>query len=120
MTAFNYARPKATADRLITRFGQTGTLRRPTVSGTAYNPTEGVPVEYACLFVITDFAAHEIDGTRVLATDKKVLLAKGDLAVDPLTSDLLVEADGSVYKIIRVEPLQPGDTVVMHTLQVRR
>jgi hypothetical protein len=39
MTAFDYAESKADADELIEEFGQTGTLRRTTTSGTSYNPT---------------------------------------------------------------------------------
>lgn len=120
MTAFDYSRPVSTANRLITRFGQAGSLRRPTTSGTAYNPTAGVSVDHDALFAVIEYSASEIDGTRILATDQKALLAKGDLTVEPLTSDLLVEADGSVYKIVNVEPLKPGATVVLWTLQVRR
>ena len=117
---FDYARMVATADRMITRFGTAGTLRRPTSSGTPYNPTPGAPVDYACRFVVSDYSAMEIDGTRVLATDKKVMLAKGSLTVEPELSDLLVDGASSSYRIVAIKPLQPGATVVMWELQVRR
>ena len=120
MTAFDYSRPKATADRLIERYGQTGILRRRTTTGPEYDPTEGDPDDHACRFVVADYEASEIDGTRVLATDKKALLAKGSLTIEPSLSDLLVESDASVYKIVGIKPLKPGSSVVMYELQVRR
>lgn len=121
MTAYNYARAKATANRLIERFGQLGALRRQAVSGAAYDPTLGANTDHACRFAITDYTASEIDGTRVLATDKKALLAVGSLTVTPALSDKLVEADGTVYKIIPpLKPLSPAGTVVMYEIQCRK
>jgi hypothetical protein len=117
---FNYGRMTSTADRMIERFGVAGTLRRRTTTGPAYDPTEGSPVNHACRFVVSDYSATEIDGTRVLATDKKVMLAKGSLTVEPRLSDLLVDPASSSYKIVAINPLQPGPDIVMWELQVRR
>jgi len=120
VTAFNYGRPKATADRLIARFGQAGTLRRMLPgSGPAYDPGEPSPDDYAATFAVLDFNGREIDGSRVLATDKKILLANGALAIQPTLSDKLVIGDVE-HSIINIETLAPGGTVVMWTLQVRR
>lgn len=116
---FDYARSKATADRLLTRFGQAATLRRPTTSGTAYNPTQGTPTDYTATVVVTDFSNREIDGTRVLATDKKALMAKASLAIEPTTSDKLL-IGGVAHSIVRVETLSPGGTTLAWTLQCRR
>ena len=117
---FDYSRTISTADRMIERFGVAGTLRRRTTTGPEYDPTEGNPVNHACRFVVSDYSATEIDGTRVLATDKKVMLAKGSLTVEPRLSDLLVDAASSSYKIVAINPLQPGPDTVMWELQVRR
>ncbi len=115
---FDYGRFKATADRLLARFGQPGILRRPTASGTAYNPTAGSPQDYACTLVVDAYSNRDVDGTRVRATDKKVLLATGALAIEPATADKLV-IGGVEHTIERVEPLAPGGVTVMWTLQVR-
>lgn len=120
MTAFDYSRPLATANRLLARFGQDGKVRRPTKSGSAYNPTPGAPVDHDATFAVIDYEAKDIDGTRILATDKQVLLAPGTLTITPTTSDLLVEADASEYKIIDVQMLKPAGTVVLYTIQARR
>ena len=120
MTAFDYSRSAATALRLLARFGQSGYVRRPTSSGPAHNPTAGTPANHAATFAVVDYNASEVDGSRILATDKRALLAVGTLTVTPTTTDLLVEADASVYKIVRVSTIKPAGTVVMYDLQVRR
>lgn len=118
---FDYAEAKADADELIAEFGQVGLLRRPTKTGTAYNPTEGVPIEQACTFAIVGFKVREIDGSRILATDKKAIIAKGALTMEPTKlTDFLVDAAGKSFKIIDVEPLDPAGTVVFYKAQVRR
>lgn len=122
MTAFDYAGAKSLADSLIGDFGQLGSLRRAgAATGPAYDPTPGADVDHACRFAIIDYTASEIDGTRVLATDKKALLAVGSLTITPALDDKLVEADGTVYRIIPpLKPLSPAGTVVLYEIQARR
>lgn len=118
MPAFDYARSRATADRLIAKFGQTGAIRRQTATGPDYNPTF-TTADHTATFAVTEYESNEIDGSRILATDKKVLLKAGGLAVTPNTTDKLVI--GSIeHSIVRVEPLAPGGVVVMFQLQCRR
>lgn len=118
MSGFDYGRSKATADRLIARFGQVGQLQRVTKGGTPYNPTETTSYVDATI-VVLDYDVREIDGSRVLATDKKVLMAKKDLAITPTTSDRLL-IGGVAHPIVDVRPLAPGGTVVLWQLQVRK
>lgn len=121
MTAFDYSRPQATAERLIGRFGQTGAIRRPgTATGPKHNSTPGTPTDHAARFAILDFTAREVDGSRVLASDKKALVSPVGLEIDPTTSDSLVDAGGSAWKIVGVETLRPAETTVLITLQVRK
>ena len=120
MTAFDYARPKATADRLITRYGQTATLRRPTTSGgTSYNPGTVTNADHACTIAVLDYSSREVDGTRIQRTDRKVLMAKASLSIEPATTDKL-EIGVDELKIVDVKPLSPAGTVVFWELQVRR
>lgn len=109
-----------TADELLAEFGQTGTLRRPTNSGSSYNPTPGTPDDHACTFAVMQFDKGEIDGTRVLATDLKVYLAKDDLSIEPATTDLLL-IGGVAHQIVPpVTPINPAGTAVYYELQVRK
>lgn len=120
MASFDYARAVATADRLIKKFGQDGKVRRPTATGPGYKPTLGTPDDYDARFAVISFALKDVDGARVLATDKKVYLSAAGLAVEPTTSDKLVEADGKELKIVEVTPLKPAGAVVFYAIQARR
>lgn len=121
MTTFDYTKTRDTAERLLTRFGAAGVIRRITVTGgDPWNPGSGTPttVNHAATMVVTDYAAREIDGTVILATDRKVLVSTSGLSITPATSDLVV-LDGQTLAIVSVKPLKPAGTVVMYELQCR-
>lgn len=122
MSTFDYRRPLATANRLIERFGQIGAIRRTGApTGPTYDPTPGADVDHPARFVMIEFDAREIDGSRILATDKKALLSPGSLTIVPAITDRLVEANGTVWNIIPpVQPLRPAETTLLYTLQCRR
>lgn len=114
-----YDDDKAMADEEIAESGMSATLKRPTTSGPAYNPTIGTPTSYAVNVVVQEYRNAEIDGARVQAGDKKVMMAKGSLAIEPDTSDKLV-IGGVDHAIVEVRPLNPGGTVLLYEMQVRR
>lgn len=120
MTAFDYARAKATADRLLARFGQEGSIKRPTTTGPDYDPVPGTPETYPATFAVMDYATNQIDGSRILANDRRVIMAKGGLTIEPLPSDRLVQADASEYAIVSVKPMSPAGAVVYYEIQARR
>lgn len=119
MTAFDYAETKADVDELIEEFGQAAVLRSFSATGEQYDPTPSAPVDVDVIAVVLDYALREIDGTRVLATDKKALVAVGDITDPPTPAHRLVVA-GVEHAIVSVTTLAPAGTVVMWTLQVRR
>lgn len=119
MVAFDYERPAGTAERMIERYGQAATLRRTANSGPAHNPTQ-TSTDYAVTVVVTDYANSEVDGTRVLATDKKALMARAALEIEPnVTTDKLI-VGGVAHSLMRVETLAPGGVTILWTLQCRR
>lgn len=120
MTAFDYARSKASADRLLARFGQTGAVRRTPQTGTSYNPTDGTPVNHTAVFAVIDYSSRDIDGTRVLASDKLIIMGVGTLTITPGSKDEVVEANGGVYRIVRVAPFDPAGTPTHYEIQARR
>lgn len=117
MATFDYDQTKLLADRLITKFGQDVIIRRYANSGTEFNPSR-VPDDHSAIAVIIEYTRQEIDGTLVLATDRKALIEKGDLEIEPLLSDKFV-INGKEYAMKQVDPLNPGGTVVLWTAQVR-
>lgn len=117
---FNYDRLKATADRLIAAAGQAATLTHPGAkTGTPHNPTIGTPTPEAVTVVVEDYRNFEVDGARIQATDKKVLLARSDLVAAPTTADTLT-IGGDVHAIVSVKPLSPGGTALYYEVQARR
>ncbi|MGX9443869.1 hypothetical protein ACWX0K_15005 [Nitrobacteraceae bacterium UC4446_H13] len=126
---FDYARTRATAERLIARFGQVGALRRTTDDGDIFNPTQ-TTADHACTFAVLDYAKSMVDGTLIKQTDQMVYLSTSGLAITPETTDRLVvggtwsgsplKLNGAVMTIVNVKPLSPAGTVVFWELQVRR
>lgn len=118
MTTFNYARTRATAERLIERFGQTGALRRTTSDSDPFNPAQ-TTADHVCTFAVLDYAKRDVDGTLIKQTDQMVYLSTSGLAIAPETTDRLV-VGGTALTIVSVKPLSPAGTVVMWELQVRK
>lgn len=118
MARKDYSPAQKSAERMIERYGADATLLRPTASGPAYNPTPGAPVSLPVVAVTSTYGLREIDGTRILATDRRVLLAGRNLAIEPATSDRL-KVGATEYAIVDVRVVKPGATVIYYELQVR-
>jgi len=103
---------KATATRLIAKHGRAMTLRAIESYGAEYNPTL-VDVDEHIMGVMLEYEAHERD-SMIQSSDKKVLTTA------QATAQMKLVDGGVEYEIISVKPLQPGDTVIMSELQVRR
>ena len=119
---FDYARAAGTAERLVRKFGAVGAIRRTTVEGAnLYDPSSGTEVvtDHPAMMVSTTYSAREIDGTRIRATDIKVIIEPAT-GIEPTTSDKVVAADGAALTIINIDVLRPATTTVLWTLQCRR
>lgn len=125
MTAF-YTGMAATAAAMVREFGQAVTVSRK-AAGT-YSPSTGAATvtttTQAGLGVEVAYTAREIDGTLVLAGDKKLILgplnAAGASLTAPQMDDTITLADGGVWTIRAIEPLSPAGTLLIWTLQLRR
>jgi hypothetical protein len=119
MTTFNYTRSRATADRLITRFGQAGAIRRNTAGdGDPWEPGAGTDTDHSVQLAVIDYTSRDRDGTLIQQSDRRVLISAQGLAITPTSGDQVV-IGGQAYAIIDVKPLEPGGTVVMYEAQVR-
>lgn len=115
----DYARAKATADRLIKAAGGPVKIRRFVSAGDDWSP-DLVPSDHDATAAIVDYEIGEIDGTLILQTDQKAIIAKGDLTIEPTSSDKFVLDDKEI-EIVRVKPLrpQPGGIAVFYEAQLR-
>lgn len=116
MVAFDYTRPRATATRLIERFGQTVTFHRVTTeTGDAWNPTQ-TTTGYSAKAAVLGYEDSEIDGTMVQAGDRKLYVSVFD--IEPTTSDKVV-IGAETLRVVNVKPLNPAGTVVFFEVQCR-
>lgn len=122
MANFDYARARATADRLLTKFGRTATLRQTSTSGgDPWDPGSGTTTttDTTVTAAVLEYANSEIDGTIILASDRKVYVSAEGIAVTPVPADVLIVGPDTL-SIVNVKPLNPAGTVVMWELQVRQ
>lgn len=115
---FDYTRSRATAERLIAKFGAAATLTRKTVTGEGYDPSIST-TDHAVTAVAVAYEVGEIDGVRVLASDRKVLVSTKGLEVEPQPGDVLT-ISGAAHAVVSVKPLAPGGVVVMWEAQARK
>jgi hypothetical protein len=121
---FDYLDIRDTADELLAEFGQTVLLRRTTNSGPADEPTQTV-TDYTTKGVIVNLPRWYpafADNSDILRTDRLGYIAMGPLntaGVVPTPFDLLVDVNGTVFRIIDAKPVYPAGLPVIYTLQLR-
>ena len=111
-----YDRLLSTATRLIGQYGKDATLTKPgTPTGPEWNPTPGTPTDYTVKLVETGYSLTNRDATLIERGDKMLLI---EAAVEPALEDSIT-VDGSVLRLIDVQPLNPGGVVLLYEAQAR-
>lgn len=105
--------------RLLATHGYDLTLNRVKVGGT-YNTTTGAVTGGSTLTatirgVFIDYNEQDVDGTNVLADDRKLLVQADGLTLVPEVGDFV---DDEV-RIERVRRIQSGATVIAYICQTR-
>lgn len=118
MAAFDYDKARATAARLITKFGQKGSLRRIASAGPDYDPVQ-TSEDFACSFVDLDRSQAHVADTLIQRGDRMVYLSTEGLSITPTLADKVL-IGGIEHAIVDIQPLSPGGMVVFWQLQVRR
>ena len=134
MSAF-YDKMGATALRLISRFGQTITLR-DTVP-VEYDPVTGgstpeTTVDQSAQAILQDYALQQAgmsyaEGTVIKHGDKKILVAAmakdangQPVQLTPPQLTTTVIADGATWTIVNIKEITPAGTPLVYELQGRR
>lgn len=119
---FNYAGSRKTADRLITKFGQSATLRQTsTTGGDPWDPGSGTTTttETTVIVAIVDWANNQIDGTLIRSTDRHVLMSAQGLGVTPALGDQLIVGGETLSLVEPLKQINPGGTVVVYDMNAR-
>lgn len=120
----DYAKTAARADQSLRRKGGIVVLRQ-VVTG-EYDPGLGtaptVTTDYDGTGIKLNYEQDDIDGTLIKQGDQKLLLSplqrNGAKMPLPISGDQLV-IGATVYTVGMVADLQPTDTSVLYTLQLR-
>ena len=115
----DYVKSAATATRLITKFGQSVTLRHYTIG--TYSTTTGLNTvttsDVTAKAAIFDFAQGQTlqAGNLIQSGDKQALMA---VTQTPAMQDHVI-VGGKEYVILSLGELNPAGTVVMYDLHLR-
>ena len=112
MAKYDQSKLEKTATRLINRFGKTLQKRTVTNSGTEWDPTQTV-IDTPIDGVIGAYGIHEIDGTLIKSTDKKLLTTSLISLSDKVVDDTLV------YAVFSIDVVEPADTTLLYNVQLR-
>lgn len=119
MGKFYYAKMADTAARLLDRFGSAITINR--TIGESIHPVTGVVTPGSVTTftpngVLTKFPDELIDGTRILRSDRKLIL---DDTVAPLVTDKPV-IQGEEWSVQEVMTVEPAGTPIVYECIVRK
>jgi len=112
---FDYARSRATAERLIARFGTTATLHQITTSGDAWAPTT---TETDTTVRAVDLSQRLRDASGTLTGESlRTLYVSTSAGVTPAKGDKIT-VGGIRHEIAEVRTLNPGGVAVMHEVDL--
>ena len=116
------ATARATAERLIARFGKAITLRR---AARTYDPATGKTTDTTQDFLVKisppdRFRENLVDGELVRSGDLQAFMAaKGAPVVPEQTTDKAI-IDGVPWTLVRVDPVFSGEQAAFYTLHMRK
>lgn len=139
MTTFDYARPQATANRLLTRYGFDCALRKEASTPAGPNPWDasiGAPTWHTIRAVDTNRMVRDASGTMInqsqrtllVGTDAGVVPEKADLIAIGVTAEVAqaaaeagTEADPDTtqyHGILNVRTVAPGGTDILYKIDL--
>jgi hypothetical protein len=121
-TPETYTRHRATADRLLTRYGGAATLVQE-AEGETYDVETGTYIrdpdlEYATQFIATAYDETLHEGFLVMPGDVLGIMAVPTSNPTPKPADKL-KLSGVVHLIIGIKTVQPAATVLQYAVQAR-
>ena len=111
---FDYSQIKATADRLINRFGKDAVLVTTTTTGPAFDPTV-TEVTTDIILAEIGYSLTNRNESLVQAGDKLFLV---QAVAEPALDDK-IRLDGVDYQMVQVQPLAPGPVTILYEVQGR-
>lgn len=109
------------ATSVLRDLGKNGTISK-TTTGT-YDQTTGITsagttTAYSIRVALTAYANKDIDGTVILAKDRKAIISASNLLVTPAVGDKIIVSLVQ-YTIIEVMTIDAGGIALVYIAQVR-
>lgn len=103
-----------------TAYGRAITLRRTTPGAYAQDGSAGAATttDYAGVGRVGAYEDRLIDGTRILATDRRVTFVPTDESFRAQPADLVI-VGSDTYSVINAQMREIGGELIAYTLQVR-
>jgi hypothetical protein len=114
---YNYGPIRATATRLLQRFGFNAKLRRRAASN-GWEPGATV-TDVAITAVFDNYKTIERDGTLIQQGDRRIYFTAPS-SITPNAGDQIVVGADDPYSVVSVEAIEPGAVVLLYVAQVRR
>lgn len=114
----------AKQDKALSMISKYGTdIRLVVESRSAYNPTLDSftlsTTSYTAKGLFTQFSERDINGTTIQAGDRKLLIPAKNLPNLDEAQSLKVYFNGVKLDPMLIDPLMPGGTRIIYTMQVR-
>lgn len=109
---FDYTQLALVAQRMITRFGRSTTLRTNVKTGDEWNPTI-TPSDATINAVFISFKATDVDNTLIKSGDKMLL------SYTQIDSKNIIIDGGVKYEVVGVEEVKTGDTAILYKAHIR-
>jgi len=113
-----YTRSDATVIRLLTKYGQTVTLKRS--SGLTLDPIIGATgtetvTEIETKGIVQEYSNKELEQSAIQSSDRKITLTSTQ---EPLLTDV-ISVGGKDFKPIRIETMNPAGVILAYKIQAR-
>lgn len=116
--SYDYSRLRATADRLIARFGQTATLIKPgAMTGPEYDPRPGPATEHQITVVDENQMQRDQSGTLIGEAVHALIVSTAG-GIVPERQDRVRLANGRDLEVLDVRPTAPGGAVLLWEVRV--
>ena len=120
--AFDYSGFVGTADRLLTRFGQTAVLRKPSdrFTGRGRDRRPAGFVRHNVTVVDKGVVSETMpgrDGASVVEKSRQLVMSAA-AGTAPENGDVVEMASGEQLTVVDVETANPGGTAIVHKLKV--
>jgi hypothetical protein len=115
-----FVRMRGLAAELLATYGSTIKIRRKntTLTSDPLAPYETGFTDYSRRALVVGYSAEKVDGDRIMASDRRVIMDCKNLAITPRGDDMLI-LGGIHHGLVQIKPIPTIGTISLYILQAR-